>query len=316
MQKLFPPITPYHQFELPVTPPHMLYVEECGNPDGLPVIFIHGGPGVGCSEADRQFFDPKKYRIILFDQRGSGRSKPLACLENNTTNDLISDIELIRKTLKIDKWVVFGGSWGSTLSLLYTQAHPEPAIALILRGIFLATKAEFAHLFQSGMSKVFPQEFERFKNFIAPDKQDDLLTAYCDLITGPDRDIARKAAYYYVEWEANGVTLAPQSGLVDPDSETDIANGIIECTYLANQCFIEEGQILENMDKIAHIPMYIAHGRFDSIVTPHNAWKLFKAHPNAVLKITDNAAHASRETTTASELVGYTNLVADMLLNT
>lgn len=311
MKQLYPPLKPYRTFTLAVTPPHLLYVEECGNPQGLPVIFIHGGPGVGCSQADRQFFNPDKYRIILFDQRGSGRSQPLANLENNTTPDLIADIELIRKTLEIEKWVVFGGSWGSTLSLLYAQAHPAPVISLILRGIFLATQAEFDHLFQNGMNKIFPQEFEKFKDLIPPNKQHNLLSAYCEIITGSDEDARRKAAFSYVEWEANGVNLVPTPNIVDALSETDIANGIIECTYLANKCYIEEGHILANMDIISHIPLYIAHGRFDSIVTPSNAWALAKSHPNCTLKITDQAAHASREPSTASALVGYTDLVAE-----
>lgn len=312
MNTLYSPLEPYRIHELAVTPPHVLYIEECGNPEGLPVIFIHGGPGVGCSEADRQFFDPDKYRIILFDQRGSGRSHPLACLENNITTDLIADIEYIRKTLGVEQWVVFGGSWGSTLSLLYAQAHPAPVLALILRGVFLATQPEFSHLFQNGMSKVFPEEFEKFKGLIPDDKQHDLLAAYCDIITGEDESARREAAFYFVEWEANGLNLVSQSKIVDALSEADIANGIIECTYLANHCFIEEGHILANMGKVAHIPLYIAHGRFDSICTPSSAWALAKAHPNCTLEITDQAAHASREPSTASALVGYTNLVAGL----
>ncbi|PHR55702.1 MAG: prolyl aminopeptidase [Robiginitomaculum sp.] len=313
LNALFPPIAPYHVFSFEVSSLHTLYVEECGNPNGLPVIFLHGGPAAGCSEADRQFFDPEKYRIILFDQRGAGRSTPLASIEDNTTNDLIKDVEALREHLGIDKWVVFGGSWGSTFSLLYAQAHPDRALALILRGIFLSTKAELHHLFQNGMHKLFPEEYETYRDYIAPEKRGDLLAAYCELVQSDDEAIRTEAAFNFVNWEANGMTMPPQSGLVDINVATDIANGIIECYYLANQCFIAEGQILENIDTIKHIPIYIVHGRFDSICTPSSAWALHKAHGNSVLNITKDAAHASREPSTASVLVDYTNTVANKL---
>ncbi|PHZ86360.1 prolyl aminopeptidase [Paremcibacter congregatus] len=311
MNSLFPPITPYNQFELPVTTPHVIHVEECGNPGGLPVIFIHGGPGGGYSSEDRQFFDPTKYRIILFDQRGCGRSRPLGCIENNETKDLIEDIEIIRKKLHIEKWAIFGGSWGSTLSLLYAEKYPSRTLALILRGIFLATKAETAHLCQEGMSLVFPEEFENYKNLIPLDKQDDLLGSYYNIIKGDNKELAHQAALAFVSWESNGFFLEPMDSGPDVNEEKDIANGIVECHYLTNGCFITEDQILDNIDKINRIPMFIVHGRFDSITTPSNAWRLFKSHLKATLQITENAAHASREKTTASVLIGYTNEIAD-----
>ena len=311
MNSLFPPIEPYNQFKLTVTKPHVIHVEESGNSEGLPVLFVHGGPGAGCRPEDRQFFDPKKYRIILFDQRGCGRSRPLGSIEDNRTEELITDIELIRKELCIEQWVVFGGSWGSTLSLLYAEEHPLSVIALILRGVFLATKSEISHLYREGMSHVFPEEFEDFKSLITSEKQGDLLDGYYDLIKGDNKTLSNKAALAFVGWEENGLYLASHKNNHDVNEERDIANGIIECHYLTNGCFIDEDQILDNIHTIGNIPVFIVHGRFDSITTPSNSWRLFKSHPKATLEITENAAHASREKTTASVLVSYTNEVVD-----
>ena len=303
---LYPEIQPYSQFFLAVTNPHNLYVEECGNPDGLPIIFIHGGPGAGCSEDDRRFFDPSKYRIVLFDQRGCGRSKPLSLTENNTTQDLINDIERIREQLGIEQWVVFGGSWGSTLSLTYAQHNPNAVLALVLRGIFLGNQQEIDYLNTGGPKSYYPEEFLAFKNFIATDKQNNLHQAYLDIMQFGQPEEKLKAAENFVTWDMRCVFLDnPPPGLVDPSHHPEmlIAEALIQCHYMVNSCFLKPGQLIENASKISHIPTTIVHGRYDMLCAPKVAFELHQVLPNSELFFSQKAGHSSRDEGTGEKLV-------------
>lgn len=303
---LYPKIKPYSHFHIAATHPHSLYVEECGNPDGLPVIFIHGGPGAGCSEDDRRFFDPTKYRVVLFDQRGCGRSKPLSLTENNTTQDLINDIEMIREKLGIQQWIVFGGSWGSTLSLAYSQHNPSAVLALVLRGIFLANRGEIDYLNSGGPGSFYPQEFQEFKNFISTDKQDNLHQSYLDIMQFGKPAEKLKAAETFVTWDMRCVFLDnPPEGLIDSTNHPEmlIAEALIQCHYMVNGCFLKPGQLIENATKIAHIPTTIVHGRYDMLCAPKVAYDLHQVLPNSELFFTQHAGHSSRDEGTGEKLV-------------
>lgn len=309
---LYPEIKPYKHYFIDVDVPHSLYVEECGNPNGLPVIFIHGGPGAGCTEADRRFFDPAKYRVILFDQRGCGRSTPLAELSNNTTPHLIADIEKIRLQLGIDRWVVFGGSWGSTLSLAYTQTHPDVPLALIIRGIFMATSKELSHLNIMGMRAFYPEEFERFVNYLPEGKRENVFESYYELMTTGEFDTRADAAKEYSDWHMNGVCLNEIALGMEPDEDPQsiLAATVIECHFMVNGCFFEPDQLLNNLAKIEHIPMTIIQGRYDLLCPPEAAWKLHKALPLSELHINQKAGHASRDPGNGDLLVEATDAVS------
>jgi proline iminopeptidase len=314
---LYPKIQPYAQFYLDVTHPHSLYVEECGNPNGLPVIFIHGGPGAGCSEDDRRFFNPDTYRIILFDQRGCGRSKPSAELDNNTTNYLINDIELIRGHLGVQQWIVFGGSWGSTLSLAYSEYFPDPVLALVLRGIFFGSEEEINSLSNGcGMSRFYPEEYLVYKNFITTDKQDNLHAAYYDIMKNGALPEKYKAANNFVNWDMRGVSLVAPPKINDPESQSDniLAEALVQCHYMVNGCFLETDQIINNISKIAHIPTTIVHGRYDMLCPPQKAFDLHQALPNSELYFTQKAGHASRDEGTGEKLVETMNKLAERLV--
>lgn len=312
MSELYPPIHENRHFYLQVDDQHEIYVEECGNQDGEPVIFLHGGPGAGCSVFHRQFFDPEKYHIILFDQRSCGRSHPHASLVNNTTSDLISDIEKIRNELNIDKWVVAGGSWGSTLALAYAQQHTERVSGLILRGIFLCTPKELHWFYQEGASQIFP---DYWKDFIAPipeDERDNLLLAYHKLLTG-DNEIARMgAAKSWSLWEARAATLQlSESGIKkyhDPRNSLGISR--IESHYFMNKGFLEENQLLNNMDCLKDIPGYIIHGRYDMICPIKQAFDLHDSWSNSELFIVQSAGHSAAEQGITAALIKAGN---DML---
>lgn len=315
MLTLYPSIKPNQTLMLKVDETHEIYVEESGNPEGLPVIFIHGGPGGGCRELDRCFFDPEAYRIILFDQRGAGRSTPHSSLENNTTGHLINDIEKIRAHFSIDKWVVFGGSWGSTLSLAYAQAHPEFVLSLILRGIFLGSDEEAYWLYGSkGCAKIFP---DYYKDFHAPlgEEQisdEEIISDYYQLLTSDDEVHRMAAAKAWSIFEGSIATLEPDLERIKHSADPHFALAIarIECHYFVNSCFLEPGQLLENMDKIAHIPGHIVHGRYDMITTPSVAWKLQEAWPKAQLTFIRDAGHSSSEPGIVDGLVRATQEVA------
>ena len=305
MSALYPAITPYNHFELDVTPPHKLYVEECGKLDGIPIVFLHGGPGSGCEPYHRQFFNPEKYRIILFDQRGAGRSTPHAELENNTTQDLIADMEAIRERLGIEKWVIFGGSWGSTLALVYAQTHPERVFHLILRGIFLCRQREIDWFYQEGASRIFPDVWQKYLAPIPADERGDMVTAYYQRLTSDDEFTRMQAAKAWSLWEGRTATLINRQSVVDhfADPHTALSLARIECHYFKHASFLKENQILENVSKLSDIPATIVQGRYDIICPLESAWELHKAWSDSILKIIPDAGHAASEPGIASELV-------------
>lgn len=309
---LFPDIKPYVTHSIQVDSVHTLYVEECGTPGGIAVLFLHGGPGAGMEPYHRRFFDPDKYHMVLFDQRGCGKSTPHASLKNNTTQHLIADIEIIREKLKIDKWIVFGGSWGSTLALAYAQAHAENVLALVLRGIFLCREKEIHWFYQSGADKVFP---DYWKDFIAPvpvDKRNDIVNAYYNILTGSN-DIARMAAAKaWSIWEGRTASLTPRKEVISHFSKarTALSVALIECHYFVNQAFLEPNQLLNNIETIRHIPAFIVQGRYDMICPMQSAWELHQAWPEAKFTVVDDAGHAASEKGIVSALVSIMNNLA------
>lgn len=317
MLTLYPEIKPYARHQLAVDHPHELYVDESGTPDGLPVLFVHGGPGAGCDEASRRWFDPNVYRIVTFDQRGCGRSTPHASLDRNTTWDLVADMERIRERLGIDKWVLFGGSWGSTLALAYAQTHPERVHALILRGIFLCRPQEISWFYQAGASRLFPDYWEDYLAPIPAEERDDLVGAFYRRLTGSDQIAQMHAAKAWSVWEGRTATLRPNNQVIERFSDAQRALSIarIECHYFVNNAFLEEDQLLRDMHKIAHIPGVIVHGRYDVICPLDNAWALHQAWPNSELLIIRDAGHAAGEPGITDALVRATGQVARQLLD-
>lgn len=309
MGELFPPIHENNHFYLKVDDIHEIYVEECGNKEGVPVIFLHGGPGAGCELYHRQLFDPEKYRIILFDQRGCGRSHPHASLENNTTHDLISDIEKIREELGVEKWVVAGGSWGATLALAYAETYPEKVMGLIVRGIFLSTTKEIHWFYQEGASQFFPDYWEDFLQPIPESERDNLLRAYHQRLTG-DNEIARMgAAKAWSLWEARTATLLPSSSVLehfsDPRNALSIAR--IEAHYFINNGFLEDNQLLKNASRLEKIPGYIIQGRYDMICPMKQAWDLHNAWSASEIFIVQGSGHAAGEMGISAALVKASN---------
>jgi len=315
MYTYYPAITPNAEYQLPVDDIHTLYVEESGNPNGLPVIFLHGGPGAGCSADHRRFFDPEIYRIVLFDQRGAGRSTPHAELVNNTTAHLIGDIERIRQFLNIDKWVVFGGSWGATLALVYAEAYPEAVLGLIVRGVFLGRDQDLRWTFQEGASYIFPDYWQEFYTFIPEDERHDLVNAYYKRLTGDDELVRMAAAKTWSLWEGQCLALQPNpeaiSHFVDPFFAISLAR--TECHYFVNRCFLKPNQILTDLPKIQHLPGIIIHGRYDMVCTLDNAWLLHQAWSGSELNIVRDAGHSASEPGTTSALVEATQTMAKRL---
>lgn len=312
MMTLYPEIKPYQTFRLAVEEPHELYVEESGDPDGTPVLFVHGGPGGGCSGKNRCFFDPERYRIILFDQRGAGQSTPHAELNNNHTQALIDDIEAIREHLGIEQWLLFGGSWGSTLSLLYAQSYPDRVMGLILRGIFLCRDEDLQWFYQKGASLIFPDYWQDYLHPVAKDRRDNMIQAYYDLLTG-DNELARMgAAKAWSLWEGRCATLRPSHEVVEHFGEPHVALALarIEAHYFINKGFIETDQILKNADKLANIPGIIVHGRYDMVCTLDNAVALHDCWPESQLNIVRDAGHASSEPSIIDALVRATKDMA------
>lgn len=313
MRELYPPIQPYHEGKLKVSQLHTIHFEEVGNPQGKPVIFLHGGPGGGIDPVYRQYFDPQKWRIILFDQRGCGKSIPHAELQENTTWDLVSDIEKLREYLTIEKWVVFGGSWGSTLSLAYSQTHPQRCQGLILRGIFLLRKKELLWFYQEGTSNIFPDAWEEYLKPIPLEERDDLLSAYYKRLTSGDRNVRLQAARAWSIWEGSTSKLYPSQQLVERFGSDRFADAFarIECHYFVNGGFFEsENQLLENCDRIRHIPTVIVQGRYDVVCPPVSAWELHKALPEAELIMIPDAGHSMTEPGIRSALLEATDRFA------
>ncbi len=304
---LFPEIQPYRSGHLAVDNGHSLYWEECGNPEGVPVLFLHGGPGAGLSPTHRRFFDPSYYRIVLFDQRGAGKSTPLGEYRHNTTLLLIDDIEAIRAMLGINQWLIFGGSWGSTLALAYGQAHPENCLGFILRGIFLCTKAE-VEWFIGGMKWFFPEVHAEFAAAIPEDERHDLLAAYTKRLFSDDPAVYMPAARSWARYEGGCLFLKPQASAVDEFEKDEVSLGLgrLEAHYMMHGAFMEEDQLIRNIDKIRHLPSVIVQGRYDVICPPNTAARLHSAWPESKLHMIWDAGHAAMEPGIATALVRAT----------
>lgn len=311
---LFPEILPSQHGFLEPDSLHRIYWEESGNPDGIPVLFLHGGPGSGTSPQQRRFFDPAYYRIVLFDQRGSGKSTPYASISDNTTPHLIADIELLRKALDIEKWLVFGGSWGSTLALSYGEAHPEACLGFILRGIFLCRKSEI-DWFLYGMRAIFPEAWRKFSGHIPERERDDLLAAYHARLVDPDPAVHIPAARAWAHYEAACSTLLPNESLINSFESDAIALSLarIEAHYFVNDIFLPENSLLDNLHKIRHLPAVIVQGRYDGVCPIVTADELARAWPEAFYEIVPDAGHSAFEPGIARALIGATDAFRDML---
>ncbi len=309
LREFFPEIEPYNTGFFKVSEIHNLYFEEVGNLQGKPVVFLHGGPGGGVSPDYRRYFDPKTYRIVLFDQRGSGQSTPCAELRENTTWDLVKDIETLRNKLNIDKWVVFGGSWGSTLALAYAITHPNQVKALVLRGIFLCRPSEIKWFYQFGASEIFPDAWDGYLKAIPEKEHDDLVSAYYKRLTDRNPDVRLAAAKAWSKWEAATSRLIVDQNAIDEfdDPEFALAFARIECHYFMNNAFFATNNwLLENIGKIRHIPGVIIQGRYDVVCPARSAWDLHKAWPEAKISFTPDAGHAASEPGTRSALINAT----------
>ncbi len=309
-RELYPPIEPLRQGHLRVSEIHEIYYEECGNPAGKPAVFLHGGPGAGTDRRARQFFDPLHYRIILFDQRGCGRSRPSASLVENTTWHLVADIERLRKHLGIERWLVFGGSWGSTLALAYAEAHPERVTELVLRGIFLLRYAEIRWLYQHGASAIFPDCWEAYRDVIPEDERDDFLNAYHQRLTGTDQRTAIAAARAWSVWEASTSFLHSNADNIKKWAEDQFALAVarIECHYFVNRGFLRsESQLLDDVPRIRHIPATIVQGRYDIVCPATSAWDLHRVWPEADFRLVGDAGHSAFEPGNVHELVMATD---------
>lgn len=316
MKTKYPPIEPNKTGFLEVNPIHTIYWEESGNKEGIPVVFLHGGPGSATNEGHRCYFDPDRYRIILFDQRGSGKSKPHAELKDNTTWDLVDDIEKLRLFLKVEKWLVFGGSWGSTLALAYAETHPEKVIGLVLRGIFLGRKKELHWLYQAGAHHFFREEWEKYQDPIPPDERADMMNAYYKRLTSSDPAVRKKAALAWTAWESVNLKLIFDPALFNQFTEDSHADALarVECHYFIHQCFFKtDNWLIENIEKIRHIPAVIIHGRYDLVCPFENAWELHKAWPEAKLEVVPDAGHAASEPGIVDALVRATDHFARLL---
>jgi proline iminopeptidase len=312
MRTFYPEIEPYDHGMLDVGDGHRVYWELCGNPDGKPVVFLHGGPGGGCTPTQRQLFDPEKYRILLFDQRGCGRSTPYASLEANTTWHLVADIERLREMTGVDKWMVFGGSWGSTLALAYAETHPERVTELVLRGIFTLRRSELLWYYQEGASWIFPDKWEAFLAAIPEAERGDLMAAYRKRLTDPDPTVQAKAARAWSLWEGETITLLHNQGYSDQfgDEHYAIAFARIENHYFVNEGWFEEGQLIRNAHRLKGIPGVIIQGRYDVATPPKTAWDLHKAWPEAQFIMVPDAGHAVSEPGITHHLIEATDAFA------
>ena len=304
---LFPPLEPYATGMLDLDAPHRMYFEQSGNPRGIPAVFLHGGPGAGASAVHRQFFDPAAYRIIVFDQRGAGRSTPLGCLENNTTTHLIGDLERLRQHLGVERWLVFGGSWGSTLALAYAERHPERCLALVLRGIFLCRRSEI-DWFLYGIRGVFPEAWRTFSGYIPAAERHDLLSAYHKRLTHPDPAVHMPAARCWSVYEGSCSTLLPNPALVADFASDRVALGLarIESHYFRNDIFLPENSLLDNAARLKPIPGVIVQGRYDIVCPTVSADDLRQAWPQAQYNVIADAGHSAFEPGIRSRLIAAT----------
>jgi proline iminopeptidase len=310
MRELYPEIEPFDSGMLEVDSRHRLYYEQCGNPHGKPVVLLHGGPGAGCSAKMRRFHDPKHYRIVLFDQRGSGRSTPHADLVDNTTWDLVADIERLREQLGIERWQVFGGSWGSTLALAYAEAHPRRVTELVLRGIFMLRRWELEWFYQQGANRLFPDAWEQYLTAIPEVERGDLISAYKRRLTSPDEATRLSAARAWSVWEASTSLLLQDEAFIEGHRDPHFALSFarIESHYFVHGGFFDvEDQLLRDAHRLAGIPGAIVHGRYDVVCPIQNAWELHKAWPGSKLVISPSAGHSAYEPENASALVEATD---------
>lgn len=311
VRHLYPSRDPFDQRMLQVGDGHTLYVEQSGNPDGIPVVVLHGGPGGGCSPVMRRFFDPAKYRAILFDQRGCGRSRPHASVDANTTWHLVEDIERIRATLGIDRWMVFGGSWGATLALIYAQTHPRAVRHLILRGVFLATQAELDWFYGGGAGRFWPDVWSRFVDPIPEEERDDLIAAYHRRLFSGHLQTEMRFGRSWSAWENALASMGANGHAGEAPGEYARAFARLENHYFTHKAFLDrDGQILQDMGRIAHVPGDIVQGRYDMICPPHSAWELAQRWPGAELHMVRNAGHALSEPGISSQLVRIMDALA------
>ena len=312
-RELYPEIEPFASGHLSVGDGHEIYFEQCGNPQGKPVVFLHGGPGAGCNPKSRRFFDPAKYRIVLFDQRGCGRSTPHASLVSNTTWHLVADIEALRQNLGIERWQVFGGSWGSTLALAYAQTHPRRVTELVLRGIFMLRRWELEWFYQAGTDALFPDAWDDYLSAIPEVEHGDLMSAYHRRLTSSDAEVQLAAAKAWSGWEARTSYLIPDGNYVDAATADlfALAFACIECHYFVNGGFFDrDDQILANAYRLKDIPAVIVQGRYDVVCPMRSAWDLSQAWPEAVLKIVPDAGHSALEAGNVHELILATDKFA------
>lgn len=305
---LFPKLTPYEENYLQVSQIHRIWYAQYGNPQGEPVVLLHGGPGAGSGDNDMRFFDPKYYRIILLDQRGAKRSEPAAEMRENTTQHLIADIEALRQQLKIEKWLVFGGSWGSALSLAYGQAHPERCLGFILRGIFLGRKAEGDQLWY-GMKDAFPEVWEEFVNFLPVEERDDLPGSYYKRLMHPDRNINYPAARAFIKYDFTSAFLQAEPAAIQAlmdDEKASLGMAKTFTHYYMHDFFFKPNELIDNLDKVNHLPLIIVHGRYDIICRAQVAYELHKKWPNSKLVIVEAAGHSAREPGITKALVEAT----------
>lgn len=312
MKTLYPAIEPFDTGRLKVSDIHELYYEQSGNPEGKPVIFLHGGPGGGLHPEYRQFFDPDVYRVVLFDQRGAGQSTPHACLEENTTWDLVADIERLREHVGVDRWMTFGGSWGSTLSLAYAVTHPDRVTGLVLRGIFLCRPHEISWFYEDrhGASAIYPDVWEAYVKIIPPEERNNMLSAYHRRLMSDDKEVQLEAARAWSIWEGSTSKLFPDQKLIAHSGEADFALAFarIECHYFVNNAFFPTNNyLIENVGKIRHLPAVIVQGRYDVVCPAMSAWDLHRAWPEADFRLVPDAGHSALEPGITSELVGATD---------
>jgi proline iminopeptidase len=310
LRSLYPEIEPFDSGFLPVSPLHTLYYEQCGNPNGKPVVFLHGGPGGGTNAKCRRFFDPAVYRIVLFDQRGCGKSTPHAELTDNTTWDLVADIERVRERLGVERWQVFGGSWGSTLALAYAQTHPDKVSELVLRGIFMLRRWELEWFYQKGCDALYPDAWETYLNAIPEVERGDLMSAYHRRLTSPDAKTRTDAARAWSVWEGATSFLWQDKSHIESSAEDEFALAFarIECHYFVNGGFFEhDDQLLRNIERIRNIPTVIVQGRYDVVCPLRSAWDLHRAWPEADLHIVQDAGHSAFEPGIVHELMEATD---------
>jgi len=313
MPGLYPPVSPYRHGLLDTGDGHQIYWELCGNPQGKPAVFLHGGPGSGCSPLHRRLFDPRRYRVMLFDQRGCGRSQPHDSLENNTTWHLVADMERLRtEVMQADEWLVFGGSWGSTLALAYAQAHPRQVSELVLRGVFGLRRAEILWFYQEGASWLFPDLWEEFAAPVAPQDRHDMLDAYHRLLNHEDLAVRLRAAHAWSRWEDSTITLlpSPRHQASHEEDRAALAFARIENHYFVNRGFMEEGQLLRDAHRLHGIPGTIVQGRYDVCTPARTAWDLHRAWPQADFHLVPDAGHAFDEPGTLARLIEATDRYA------